>query len=188
MSDARVFTLGHGNRTAEELAAVLVAHGVERVCDVRSFPRSRRWPHFDRAALEALLPDRGVEYAWLGRELGGFRKPRPDSPHTALAEGFRGYADHMEGKTFRRGLDRLREFAGERPTACLCAELDWRHCHRRHLADALVAEGVAVLHLRDAGPPTAHRLDPRVRREAEGGRGGAPRLVYDLGTQTYFGM
>ncbi len=189
--DARLFTIytvGHGNRSADGLAALLAAHGVDLVCDVRSFPRSRRWPHFDRAVLEAFLPDRGIGYEWLGQQLGGFRKTQSDSVHLALDESFRGYADHMATEGFHAGLDRLHALAAQHTVACMCAELDWTHCHRRYLSDALVAENIVVLHARDPGAPKIHRRDARSRIRAKEGRGGRPLLIYDIGTQTRFGV
>lgn len=173
----RLWTIGHGAREAAELVALLRLHGVRVVCDVRAFPRSRRHPQFDGAALDAALADAGVAYHWLGRELGGFRAGAHEgSPHAALGP-FRGYADHMEGPEFRAGVARLLALAREAPTAFLCAERDWRGCHRRFLADHLVAlEGVAVAHIVDAGRLEEHALHPR-------GRVAGDRLVYDAGVQ-----
>jgi len=174
----RLFSVGHGNREAPALVAVLRAHGIATLCDVRAFPSSRRWPHFDRAALQATLQDAGIAYHWLGRELGGYRKgARRRSPHVALEGMWRAYADHMEGEAFHAGVTRLLELGRAAPTAFLCAERDWRPCHRRHIADHLVAlAGATVLHIQDEGAPHAHALDPRAR-VLDG------HLVYDRGLQ-----
>jgi uncharacterized protein (DUF488 family) len=173
----RLWTIGHGARETEELVGLLRLHGIAVLADVRAFPRSRRHPRFDRAALDAALADAGVAYRWLGRELGGFREEaREGSPHFAL-DAFRGYADHMEGEPFREGVARLLALAREAPVAFLCAERDWRACHRRFLADHLVAlEGAEVVHILDAERTEPHSLDPRAR-VADG------RLVYDAGAQ-----
>src|SRR5688500_15559031 len=95
--EGRIWTIGHGTRPLEEFIELLTHVGVERVVDVRSFPGSRRHPQFGRDALEVELEGAGIDYAWR-RDLGGFRKPRADSPHTALRNpSFRGYADYMDG-------------------------------------------------------------------------------------------
>lgn len=177
MTSPKLFTVGHSNRTALDLVRLLLAHGIRTVCDVRAFPKSSRWPHFDREALEPVLQDAGIEYVWLGEPLGGYRKgKRTDSVHTAL-DSFRSYADHMESDEFRAGIARLLALACETPTAYLCAEKDWRRCHRRLISDHLVElEGAAVVHLLAADACEAHALDPRARVVAG-------RLVYDRGAQ-----
>src|SRR6266550_4744506 len=91
-----ILTVGHSNRPLAEFLGILQAHGVARILDVRRYPVSRKWPHFDAAALSQSLAESGIDYAGLP-ELGGRRRPRPDSPHTAWREeGFRGYADFMD--------------------------------------------------------------------------------------------
>ncbi|HXF57824.1 MAG TPA: DUF488 domain-containing protein, partial [Actinomycetota bacterium] len=96
-----VFTVGHGARPLEEFLAVLEGAGVRRLVDVRTAPGSRRHPHFGREELAAALAARGIQYVWR-RELGGWRRSRPDSPHTAIrSPGFPGYADHMETEEFQ---------------------------------------------------------------------------------------
>ncbi len=177
MASATLFTVGHSNRSTEDLVRLLQAHGIRTVCDVRAFPKSSRWPHFDREALQPVLEDAGIEYAWLGGPLGGYRKSkRADSPHTAL-DSFRSYADHMETDEFRAGVGRLLALGREAPTAYLCAEKDWRHCHRRMISDHLVGlEGVAVAHVLAPDACEDHALDGRAR-VVQG------RLVYDRGSQ-----
>src|SRR5579871_6513066 len=165
-----VYTVGHSTRTLPDFLALLAAYGVAGVADVRSFPASRRHPHFARPALGRA----GIRYDWL-RELGGRRRARPGSPHTAWrVAGFRGYADHMDTPEFRAGLARLLGFAAERPTAVLCAEaVPWR-CHRQLLADALVVRGLEVVHLLAPDAVRRHTLSPLARVEGE-------RLIYDAG-------
>jgi uncharacterized protein (DUF488 family) len=140
---------------------------------VRRFPGSRRHPHFSRQSLEQGLPAAGIRYVWEGDRLGGWRRARRDSPHTAIeAEGFRGYADHMETELFRRGVESLLALAIESPAAVMCAErLPWR-CHRFFLADYLVLRGVQVIHVIETRQLQEHRMNPMARREGE-------RLVYD---------
>ena len=169
-----IFTIGHSTRTAEELLALLAAHELGGIADVRRYPASRRHPHFARDALAATLATAGVAYHWLPA-LGGRRAARPDSRHVAWREAaFRGYADHMETPEFQDGLSALLAFAAERPTAIMCAEaVPWR-CHRQLIADALVARGVTVLDVLDAGPPRPHGLSRHARLEGQ-------RVVYDVG-------
>lgn len=128
------------------LIALLRAHGIASVADVRRFPRSRRYPHFDTAALARSLPAAGVAYAH-HPGLGGFRRARPDSGNRGLRNAsFRGYADYMGTDEFARHLDALLTAAAA-PTAIMCAEaVPWR-CHRSLIADALVARGVEVRHI-----------------------------------------
>jgi len=169
--------VGHGTLAAEDLRRLLAAAGIDTVVDVRSFPGSRRHPHFGRDQLEAWLPAAGIEYRW-EKDLGGFRKPAPDSPNQALRHpSFRGYADHMASAAFGTALDRLIDLAGRRRTAVMCSESLWWRCHRRLLSDALVLwRGAAVTHLAHDGRRQAHRLTDGVRP----GDGGGPP-VYDVG-------
>ena len=135
-------------------------HGVERLVDVRAAPGSRRMPHFARASLEVTLPERGIEYAHMP-ELGGLRKPRPDSVNGGWRnDSFRGFADYMQAADFSLAIDRLTELARSKRTAIMCAEaVPWR-CHRSLIADALTVQGVDVRHITGKGGPAAHRLTP----------------------------
>ncbi len=133
---------------------------MERLVDVRTAPGSRRMPHFARASLELTLPERGVDYLHMP-ELGGLRKPRPDSINAGWRnDSFRGYADYMQTDDFQRGIDRLRALAAAKTTAIMCAEaVPWR-CHRSLIADALMVQDVEVRHITGKGEPAAHRLTP----------------------------
>jgi uncharacterized protein (DUF488 family) len=156
----KIFTIGHSTRSADEFLALLVAHGVRRVVDVRRYPGSRRHPQFSRDALAATLAGAGIEYVHAA-DLGGRREPAPDSPNDAWrSASFRAYADHMASPAFRIWLDRLIAWAPGEDTAILCAEaVPWR-CHRQLIADALVARGVDVAHITGAGRADAHALNP----------------------------
>ena len=156
----KVFTVGHSNRSLDQLIAMLKEHGVEVLADVRTVPGSRRLPHFSRPALAALLPPRGMTYVYLP-ELGGFRRPRPDSPNEGWQNrSFRGYADYMETAEWRQGMERLLALAADRNLAVMCAEaVPWR-CHRSLIADALVSRGVAVTHILGPGQARPHELTP----------------------------
>jgi len=155
-----VWTIGHSTRTAEEFIAALAAHQIEAVVDVRRFPGSRRLPQFNSAALERSLHGAGMDYRWI-EALGGRRRPDPASPNDGWEnEAFRGYADHTETEEFAEGLFELSMIASGLRTAVMCAELLWWRCHRRIIADVLVALGDEVRHIRDAGPADLHELAP----------------------------
>ncbi|MDD3717660.1 MAG: DUF488 domain-containing protein [Actinomycetota bacterium] len=131
-----VYTLGTSTRSMEEFTAILEARGIARVCDVRHFPGSRRYPHFSREAFSAAMLAAGIDYVWLGERLGGYRKG--------------GYEAHMRTAAFARGMDELQRLACEKATAVVCAEaLPWR-CHRRFIARALEEKGWEVVHVIDA--------------------------------------
>jgi len=168
-----VFTVGHGTRSVDAFLALLRSAGIRRVVDVRTAPGSRKHPQFGRDALAASLDDAGLAYVWR-KELGGWRKPRPDSRHLALTSpGFRGYADHMETPEFRQTLAWLVETSRATPTAVMCAESLWWRCHRRMLADALVVAGCEVRHVMEGGRVVPHRPSPSLRVDGTD-------LVYDV--------
>jgi uncharacterized protein (DUF488 family) len=168
-----VYTIGHGARDMDTFLALLEGVGIRRLVDVRTAPGSRKHPQFGEDALAASLGDAGIGYVWKGRELGGWRRARPGSRHTGIrSSSFRGYADHMETVEFREALAWLVASAAESPTAAMCAESLWWRCHRRMIADALVASGHEVRHIMDRGKLDQHRLHPAARIE-----NGAP--VYD---------
>lgn len=142
-----VWTVGHSTHSLEAFIGILRAHKIEALADVRLLPGSRRYPHFNREALTTSLQKCGVEYIHFP-ELGGRRKPRPDSPNSAWRnEAFRGYADHMETPEFLRGIDGLQSLARGKHTAIMCAEVVWWQCHRALISDWLKAHGVEVLHI-----------------------------------------
>ena len=160
---SRVMTIGHSTRAAEDFIALLQAHGVSGVADVRKIPRSRRHPHFSRDALAQSLPAHGIAYEHFPG-LGGLRKPRPDSPNTGWRHpSFRAYADHMASIEFRDTFDALLTFAQKFFTAVMCAESQWWQCHRQLIADALVARGIEVRHIMSPTRAPAHELTPFAR-------------------------
>ena len=158
-----IYTIGHSTHTAEAFLGLLQAHGIRRLADIRTVPRSRRHPHFERDALDAFLQLHGIAYRHFP-DLGGLRKPRADSINTAWrVEGFRGYADYMETPSFRAGVDKLLQFADRDYTSVMCAESVWWQCHRRLLADALVVQGVGVYHILSSAAPKPHELSEFAR-------------------------
>lgn len=164
-------TLGHSTRSTAELLELLAAADVRTLADVRRFPASRRHPQLGRAALEASLGAAGLGYAWLGESLGGRQPERlpPDrSPNAGWTQpAFRRYADAMETPAFRMGLERLEALARAAPTALMCAERPWWKCHRRLLADVLVARGWRVVHWMEPDRSSDHALTPFARVEGE---------------------
>jgi len=151
-----VWTVGHSTRSGEEFAQILKAHGIEVLVDVRSFPGSRRYPQFNRAALAESLKQVGIEYKHEPR-LGGRRTPRKDSHNTAWKNAsFRAYADHMETEEFRKGVEDLLEVAANARTAVMCAEALWWRCHRRLISDYLKTEGHGVIHILDQNKTQEH--------------------------------
>ena len=168
-----IFTVGHGARPIETFIALLHGAAIDRLVDVRTAPGSRKHPHFGKDALASSLAGAGIAYEW-EKELGGFRKARPDSRHTALrSSGFRGYADHMETPQFRGALARLIETSRATRTTVMCAESLWWRCHRRMLADALLAAGCDVVHIMEGSRLEPHRLNPSARVEDH-------TVVYDV--------
>jgi uncharacterized protein (DUF488 family) len=167
----RIYTVGHGSRPAEELAALASGAGIARIADVRRFPHSRRHPQHDRSALERTFAVAGIEYAWFGAELGG-RMPETVSPERSRngawrEPAFRRYADAMEAPPFRIALGHLESLAREGPTALLCSERLWWQCHRRILADLFHVRGWEVLHLLDPGKTMPHELTPWAHPEGD---------------------
>ncbi|MGH9040336.1 MAG: DUF488 family protein [Acidimicrobiia bacterium] len=171
-------TVGHGAQAAEDFLALVTTAGVDHIVDVRSFPGSRRHPHFARTAMEEWLPAAGVAYSW-ERRLGGRRRPVPGSRHVGLThEAFQAYADHMATPEFAEAVAELLALGRSRPegaTAVMCAESLWWNCHRRLLADALVLRhGAVVEHLMPDGRIAPHRPTDAARVEGD-------ELVYDVG-------
>ena len=161
---ATLFTIGHSTRSLEDLIQTLKAHSIETLVDIRSFPASRRLPHFNREAMEKSLPEAGIRYVWL-KELGGRRgKTRDNSPNTALRNpSFRNYADHMMTPEFQRGIAGLLSLAAQGRTAYMCAERVYFQCHRMLVSDYLTAHGHEVLHIDAAGPTKPHKLMAEAR-------------------------
>lgn len=163
MSRLFVFTIGHSTRPIEDFIHLLKSHGVQRVVDVRTLPRSRFNPQFDVARLPALLEAAHIHYTHLPG-LGGLRRPRRDSPNLGWRNtSFRGYADHMQTPAFKDSLERCLQLAGAERVALMCAEaVPWR-CHRRLIADALVARGVDALEIASDSHARPHTLTPFAR-------------------------
>lgn len=177
-----LYTLGHGDRSLEEALELLRCAGIQCLVDIRAYPRSRRHPQFNDDPLRAALDEAGLVYHWAGRQLGGLRRGRADSPHHALTdEGLRAFADHMDTAEFERGVAQLTRLALKSPCAVLCAERAPERCHRSLLADYLTLNGLRVVHLLEEGESREHLLSPLARRESG-------RLIYDRNSQHSLGL
>jgi len=159
-SKVTVLTIGHSTRTIEDFLAMLAAHGVQRLVDVRTIPKSRRVPQFNSDALAASLRQQGIDYLHM-KSLGGLRHAKKDSANLAWRNAsFRGYADYMATDEFRSALSRLLDLASEKRTAVMCAEaVPWR-CHRSLIGDALLARGAHVEDIMSASSRRRHELTP----------------------------
>jgi len=158
-----VHTIGHSTRPADEFVGLLAAHGIQTLVDVRTIPRSRHNPQYNGDALATTLADHGIAYVH-APELGGLRKPRPDSINLGWRNtSFRGYADYMQTPPFDSAIDALVARAEHDPTAIMCAEaVPWR-CHRSLVADALVARGIEAREIVSETRATSHKLTPFAR-------------------------
>ena len=161
-----IFTIGHSTRDLADFSRVLQAHDIRLLEDIRAFPMSRRYPHFNRENLEMWLPEIGSEYVW-EKDLGGRRArqmPLDQSPHVALRNpAFRNYADYMLSPKFHQTIERLVERSGKTNTAIMCAEHVYFRCHRMLVSDYLLSQGHTVLHILDEKPPTVHKLSADAR-------------------------
>ena len=153
-----VFSIGHSTRSIEEFIALLQAHGVRQLIDIRTAPGSRKYPQFNSDALARSLRAAGIAYEHMPG-LGGFRKAAPDSPNTGWKNAsFRGYADYMQTEEFEGFLDEFIRAAAGKPTAMMCSEaVPWR-CHRSLVADALTVRGIPVEHIMSPTRRDRHEL------------------------------
>jgi uncharacterized protein (DUF488 family) len=191
MPPGAIFTIGHSTREADDFVALLRHHGVDLLVDVRRYPGSRRYPHFNREALAERLAADGIAYRHApdlgGRRVGPSADAAGDSPGRADSPGhgpspgrddspnrgwrnasFRAYADYMATPLFRAALDQLLDDAGNRTVAIMCAEaVPWR-CHRNLISDALVARDVEARHILSDDAPSRHELNPMARLGPQG--------------------
>ncbi len=162
----KIWTIGHSTRDLAEFLRLLAENRIEALADVRSYPGSRRYPHFNAMPIAASLAEAGIEYVSL-KQLGGRRRARPDSANTVWRnEAFRGYADYMETQEFRNGIAVLIELAARKRAAIMCAEAVWWRCHRSMISDYLKAAGVTVEHIMDGGKNVIHPFTSAARIES----------------------
>jgi uncharacterized protein (DUF488 family) len=158
-----MLSIGHSNRPLREFLDMLKAHGVELLVDIRTIPRSRYNPQFNRETLPQALAAEGIAYEHMPG-LGGLRHPQKGSPNTGWKNAsFRGYADYMQTEEFRQNLEKLVSVSEGSQTAIMCAEaVPWR-CHRLLVADALTVRGISVSHIMSMTKADLHRLTPFAR-------------------------
>lgn len=174
-----VFTIGHSSRSLETFIGLLQAHGVQRVVDVRTIPRSRHNPQFNRETLPRALRSFDIGYVHIP-DLGGLRHPRQDSPNTGWrTPGFRGFADYAQTPEFEASLEKMIGLAKQKQLTVMCAEaVPWR-CHRSLIADGLVVRGVCVEHILSATRRQVHSLTPWAKVEGT-------RIIYPFETTLKF--
>lgn len=155
-----LFTIGHSTHSLDPFLGLLAQHRIERLVDVRRFPGSRKYPHFNRETFAKSLAEAGVQYDWI-ESLGGRRPKQGDvaSPNLGLRnESFRNYADYMATDAFRAGLQQLVEGAEQKRTAFMCSESVFWRCHRRLISDYLLAHDFSVQHIMPSGELRPHTL------------------------------
>ena len=151
-----IWTIGHSTHNLNEFVAMLHSFNIERVVDIRSFPGSRKFPHFNKEALEVSLPKNNIQYTHL-KKLGGRRKVDPNSKNiTWRHAAFRGYADYMETDSFDEGIKELTKIAQQERIAYMCSEAVWWRCHRSMVSDYLKAEGWDVQHIMQIDKSNEH--------------------------------
>lgn len=158
-----IWTVGHSTRSFDEFLALLQAHHIQTLIDVRRFLASRRHPHFNREPLAVDLAAATIRYHAMP-ELGGRRLPRPDSRNIGWRDlSFRGYADYMETADFQQAIEQVAVIAMDERAALLCAEAVWWRCHRSLIADYLKVRNVEVFHIMDAQRTQPHRYTSAAR-------------------------
>lgn len=167
MHSTTIYSIGHSTRSVDEFIGILKHYGIDELADVRTMPRSRTNPQFNKEELERIIPEAGIIYTHI-KELGGLRKPLKDSTNTAWRNAaFRGYADYMQTPEFTDALSRLIEIASQKTTAFMCAEtLPWR-CHRSLISDALIVRGFEVIEIFNEKKSQKHKLTPFAVVEGE---------------------
>ena len=156
----RIFTVGHSNLSFEQFASLLKEHEIELVVDIRRYPSSKKFPHFNRPVLSGMLTAENIHYLWL-ESLGGRRHTEKGTKSVNVglkSIGFRSYADYMATDEFRRAVNDLLSAAAKSCTAVMCAEKLYWKCHRRLLSDYLTARHIKVVHILDPGRTLKHEL------------------------------
>lgn len=142
-----IWTIGHSTHPFDEFLSILKSFHIELIADIRSYPGSRKYPHFNKEYLQVSLPENNIKYVHL-KDLGGRRKVHPDSHNIGWRlDAFRGYADYMETEAFSIAIKELESFASAERTAYMCAEALWWHCHRSLVSDYLKICGWTVFHI-----------------------------------------
>lgn len=151
-----IWTIGHSTRSLEEFVDTLHSFSIELIADIRSYPGSRKFPQFNKEALEISLPQHNIQYIHL-KNLGGRRKVNPDSKNTGWKHAaFRGYADYIETGAFKEGIIELVNKALKQRTAYMCSEALWWRCHRSMVSDYLKLQGWKIMHIMGVGKAEEH--------------------------------
>jgi len=151
-----IWTIGHSTHPVETFIDMLQSFNIRLLADVRRYPGSKRYPHFNATVLEETLANAGIEYLHF-MDLGGRRQPAADSVNLVWKHSaFRGYADYLSTKAFQHAIEKLQQNAIHKSTAYMCAEGPWWRCHRSIISDYLKAKGWEVMHIMKAGKADAH--------------------------------
>jgi uncharacterized protein (DUF488 family) len=165
LHDKIIWTIGHSTRSLEEFISILQSFKIELLADIRNYPGSRRYPHFNKEELEKSLEQSGIEYIHM-KVLGGRRKPAKDSVNTRWRnEAFRGYADYMETADFKDTAATLEKMALTRRVAYMCSEAVWWSCHRALVSDWLKIRGWKVMHIMAMNKADEHPFTSAARIE-----------------------
>jgi uncharacterized protein (DUF488 family) len=159
---SRIYTIGHSSRTWEEFVSILKTFDIHLLADIRRFPGSHRYPHFNQQSMRKNLPFQNIQYLWF-EDLGGRRQSPEDekSPNMGLADlQLRSYADHMQTKLFQDAVSYLLSLSARKTTALMCAEKSYTDCHRMLLSDYLTAGGLEVIHIEDKEQSRPHQMTP----------------------------
>lgn len=156
LSPGNIWTAGHSTRSVEDFLTIIRSFNIQQIVDVRRYPGSKKYPQYNKDEFRAWLNAAGIEYVHL-ENLGGRRKPHPDSKNTAWRHtAFRGYADYMETAEFMIAYQQLENIASKMRTAIVCSEAVWWSCHRALISDMLKFRGWTVLHIISAGKAKEH--------------------------------
>ena len=164
----QLFTIGHSTQPLDRFLALLTQHGIEVLADIRRFPGSRKFPHFNQENLASTLPEADIEYRWI-EALGGRRPKKTNGSSNNLGlrnVSFRNYADYMLTEEFREGVKQLLTVATGKPTVFMCSESIFWRCHRRLVSDFLLVQGITVQHIMSSGELRPHTLTEGARVEA----------------------
>jgi len=166
LTKSKLYTIGHSNRTIDRFVDLLNAHGVKKIVDVRTIPKSHHNPQFNQNEIRKSLTSAKIRYEHL-KALGGLRHTRKDSINLGWKNAsFRGFADYMQTKEFERGLVRLKRIAQKQTTAIMCAEaVPWR-CHRSLIADVLTLQKWQILHIQSKKTAYPHEVTPFLKIQA----------------------
>lgn len=152
----KIWTIGHSTRSWEDFLELLQEFSINGLVDVRSYPGSRKFPHFNKENLEELLPKNNISYSHF-KSLGGRRKPDPESENTVWRHpSFRAYADYMQTEEFQKGIRELEKIGQQEKVAYMCSEAVWWRCHRSMISDELKVKNWEVLHIMGAGKISEH--------------------------------